>query len=506
MKKKKTDKEFDLLEKKKKQDALKEKIEPRRKWSLVGKFFIYLGVVIVLIGLTFSYKVLLSANSVIASSNLSSLIGQIKYLVVTPDKALRGETEDRVNILLMGMGGAGHSGGYLADTIMIASYKPSTDQVAFISIPRDLFVSIPGYEWRKINNAYAFGYSENPEGGGEKLMTEVIENITGLKINYYGKVDFEGFRKIIDDVGGIDVYVERTFYDPLYPDYNYGYQPVSFQQGWNHFSGEKALQFARSRHGNNNEGSDFARSERQQKIILALKEKLLSVYTLLNPNLIINILNDLADHVRTNMEPWEMIKLYKLVKDISGNQVVDEVIDNSPGGPLRSETTIDGAYILRPNAGPDDFSEIQAIAQNIFSVKNTKKEDATIEIQNGTKISGLAANVTEKLRLANFNVVKIGNAQEQTEDTTIIYDLTEGRKPQTLSALKEKLNGTVATTLPAYLYTQEINEVTYQGLSAPLNTAIVPQGEAVDFVIVLGTDAQNILLNTNSSVINQAND
>lgn len=495
-------KEVNLLEKVEKEQILEKKKKPRSKWAYLGKFFVYLSVVLILVGLTFSYKVILSANSVIASSDIPSLLGQLKYFVVAPEDLIDGEKEDRVNVLLLGMGGAGHSGGYLADTIMIASVKPSTEEVAFISIPRDLFVPIPEHNWRKINNAYAFGYAENPESGGEKLMTEVIENIMGLTIHYYGRADFEGFKKVIDDLGGIDVYVDRTFYDPLYPDYNYGYQPVSFQEGNNHFNGEKALQFARSRHGNNNEGSDFARSQRQQKILLALRDKLLSSHTLLNPSLILNVVGDLADHVRTNMEPWEMIKLYNIIKDVSADQIIDEVIDNSPDGPLHSETTIDGAYILRPNAGPDDFSEIQDIARNIFSTEETKtvkRENATIEIHNGTKISGLAARTAETLRTTGYNVVAIGNAAEQNNETTIIYDLTGGAKPQTLEALKTEIGSETASTAPAYLYTPDKNEVTYQDLSAPLNSGVISQSGKVDFLILLGTDQPT---RTNTSILN----
>ncbi|MFA6391584.1 MAG: LCP family protein [Patescibacteria group bacterium] len=502
MKRINSEKEFNLLDKVEKGQALEKKKKRHGFGFFVGKFFVYLCVVVVLVGLTFSYKVLLSANSVIASSDIPSLISQLKYFVVAPEDMIDGEKEDRINVLMLGMGGQGHSGGYLADTIMIASVKPSTKEVAFISIPRDLYVPIPDNGWRKINNAYAFGYNEDPESGGEELMIEVIEDITGLKIHYYGRVDFEGFRKVIDDIGGVDVTVERTFYDPLYPDYNYGYQPVSFQQGNNHFNGEKALQFARSRHGNNNEGSDFARSQRQQKILLAAKEKLLSTSTLLNPSLILNIVDDLADHVRMNMEPWEMIKLYNMIKDVSADQIIDEVIDNSPDGPLHSETTIDGAYILRPNAGLDDFSEIQEIAQNIFQVEETKtvtRENATIEIHNGTKINGLAAKTAETLRNAGYNVVAVGNAAEQNNQITTIYDLTGGTKPQTLNALKEEIGSEIASTVPAYLYTPDKNEVTYQGLSAPLNSDIVSQSGEVDFLILLGADGIN---QTNSSITN----
>jgi polyisoprenyl-teichoic acid--peptidoglycan teichoic acid transferase len=502
MKSKKAEKEVNLLEKVENEQTLEIKKKPRSKWAFLGKFFVYLSVVLILVGLTFSYKVILSANSVIASSDIPSLLGQLKYFVVAPEDLIDGEKEDRVNVLLLGMGGAGHSGGYLADTIMIASVKPSTKEVAFISIPRDLFVPIPDHNWRKINNAYAFGYVDDPESGGEKLMTEVIENITGLTIHYYGRADFEGFKKVIDDLGGVDVDVDRTFYDPLFPDDNYGYQPVSFQEGNNHFNGEKALQFARSRHGNNNEGSDFARSQRQQKILLALKDKLLSSSTLLNPSLILNVIGDLADHVRTNMEPWEMIKLYNTVKDVSVDQIIDEVIDNSPDGPLHSETTIDGAYILRPNAGPDDFSEIKDIAQNIFNTEETKtvkRENATIEIHNGTKISGLAAKTAETLRTAGYNVVAIGNATEQNNETTTIYDLTGGTKPQTLETLKLEIGSDVASTVPVYLYTPDKNEVTYQDLSAPLNSEIISQSGNVDFLILLGTDEPT---RTNTSIIN----
>ncbi|MBU1075631.1 LCP family protein, partial [Patescibacteria group bacterium] len=190
MKRAKAEKEVNLLEKVENEQALEKKKKPRSKWAFLGKFFIYLSVVLVLVGLTFSYKVILSANSVIASSDIPSLLGQLKYFVVAPDDLIDGEKEDRVNVLLLGMGGAGHSGGYLADTIMIASVKPSTQEVAFISIPRDLYVPIPGHEWRKINNAYAFGYTEDTKSGGEKLITEVVENITGLTIHYFGRADF----------------------------------------------------------------------------------------------------------------------------------------------------------------------------------------------------------------------------------------------------------------------------------------------------------------------------
>ncbi|MBU2229117.1 LytR C-terminal domain-containing protein, partial [Patescibacteria group bacterium] len=158
--------------------------------------------------------------------------------------------------------------------------------------------------------------------------------------------------------------------------------------------------------------------------------------------------------------------------------------------------------ILRPNAGLDDFSDIQDIAQNIFSAEETKtvkRENATIEIHNGTKINGLAAKTAETLRTAGYNVVAIGNAAEQNNETTTIYDLTGGTKPQTLETLKLEIGSETASTVPAYLYTPDKNEVTYQGLSAPLNSEIVSQSGKVDFLILLGT---NETTQTNTSITN----
>jgi len=248
-------------------------------WSTLILLFI-----VIVIGLGFLTKIVLAINS--TNSQTGEKIGffeQIKHLLINPEKEIKGESDDRLNMLLIGIGGAGHPGSYLADTIIVASLKPSTKEVAFISIPRDLYVEIPDYGWRKINNAFAFGHGPDYPGGGEALLKEIVEDVTGLPIHYYARLDFEGFRKAIDDVGGIDIYVENSFTDYEYPDYNYGYQTISFKKGWEHMSGERALQFVRSRHGTSGEGSDFARSKRQQKVLFAVKERIFSINTFINP-------------------------------------------------------------------------------------------------------------------------------------------------------------------------------------------------------------------------------
>lgn len=276
-----------------------------------------------------------------------NFLGQIGQLVGSSDKKIKGEEEGRINILLLGMGGEGHDGAYLTDTIILASIKPG-EKISMLSIPRDLVVPIPDYGWRKINNANAFKEFREPGSGGE-FTSQIISQTFGVPINYYVRIDFDGFKKIIDDLGGIGIYVEKSFTDYSYPTFDFKYQTVSFEKGWQIMDGETALKFVRSRHGTNGESSDFARSKRQQKVLLALKEKILSLGTLINPQKIYKIISNYKENVKTNFEIWEAIRLAKLVKDAKSQEIIHKVLDDSPDSPLYA-TNIGGAYVLEPRA------------------------------------------------------------------------------------------------------------------------------------------------------------
>src|SRR3989344_4788174 len=231
--------------------------------GLIVAFAVFLGLA--------SYHVVRSGNAVFAGLNDSSFFKEIIGFIQSGDKKLVGENEDRINILLIGIGGEGHEGGLLADTIILANIKPSTKEVALLSVPRDLTVNIPGYGDRKINNANAFGEMDDLPGGGGMFTARILSNILNTSIPYYIRVDFSGFKKIVDEAGSVNINVEKSFTDYEYPTIDFGYQTISFKQGNQKMDGDKALKYTRSRHGNNGEGSDFARSRRQQKVILALK-------------------------------------------------------------------------------------------------------------------------------------------------------------------------------------------------------------------------------------------
>jgi len=197
----------------------------------------------------FSTNVIFSQNSLITNLGRLSFWEGVARLMVGKDKILKGELLDRTNILILGMGGAQHEGPYLTDTIILASIKPSTKQIGLLSIPRDLYVPIPNYGWRKINSANALGVAESKDGG--LLTSKVVSNILDLPIHYWVRVDFNLFKEMIDELGGIEVEVARGFIDNQFPGVNFSYRVVSFKKGLQTMDGEKALQFARSRHGTN---------------------------------------------------------------------------------------------------------------------------------------------------------------------------------------------------------------------------------------------------------------
>lgn len=453
-------------------------------------FFLFLGI--------FTYRLIASKNGPGATfrNNLVEeikMIVDLKYLILGSDKLLKGEREDRVNILILGIGGQGHNGPNLSDTIIIASIQPSVPKVALLSIPRDLYVPIPGHGWRKINDANALGEAQG-RGQGPILATETVSGVFDLPIHYYIRADFEGFRKAIDDLGGVDIYVERSFTDNSYPTDNDLTQTVSFRSGWQKMDGDAALKYARSRHGNNSEGSDFARGLRQQKVIEAVKNKIFSVSFILNPVKISAILEDLGGHIKTNLESWQMIKLAKLTKAAKGENIANKVLDNGTDGPLFANTE-NGAYVLLPKRG--DFSELQMITQGLLSTTNKKlglpttinapEPKITIEIQNGTKINGLAASFATEIEKNDFNIIHIGNASRQDYLQTAIYDLTGGQKIENLEKIKNFLK-----------QKGQIEEINVFSLStdSPLVSSLDLNRNA-NFVIILGQNAANNLANGN---------
>jgi len=306
---------FKFLRKKQKEVA-GEKSSPKSKrgWRI---FFIALAAILVLVISYGAYifasgKRVFDTNNLTGSPLLKSLLGK--------EVDLKGEGDGRINILVMGKGGEGHPGGTLTDSIMVVSIDPNEKTYAMLSIPRDLYVPISGSKsYSKINEIYQIGENEK-KGGGADLAKKTVGAILDLPIHYYLTLDFYGFKQFIDKIGGVDVNVEKAIYDPLYPAGDMkNYQTFSIKAGEQHLNGEVALKYARSRETS----SDFDRAARQQKLVDAIRSKLLKTSTLANPKTILNIINIIGDHARTDFTPTEILALTKIIADLNGEGRID---------------------------------------------------------------------------------------------------------------------------------------------------------------------------------------
>lgn len=374
--------------------------------------------------------------------------GNILSLFNSGGTTLKGQSDGRTNILLLGYGGAGHSGAYLTDTIMVLSINWKDKKAAMISVPRDLWVPISGDGSAKINEAYSFGVQNKSAGGGGAVASETVSNILGIPIHYFVAVDFDGFKEIIDKVGGVDINVPNAFTDRTYPagecinnGPGCGYITVHFDTGNQHMDGTTALEFARSRHGNNGEGSDFARSRRQQLVLEAVKQKILKASVLANPITVTDLLGIVSDHFSTSLSPAEIKSLWDTTKSIDTANMTTKVLDNSANGVLIDSVSSGGAYILLPKKGAKDFSDLQAIAKNIFNMASDTS--AKIEVLNGSGKTGAAKKVADALETLGYNVVKTGDAAEVAQSQ--VYNCSGDETSSTAEDLANKLSTDVQT-------------------------------------------------------------
>lgn len=373
----------------------KSRIFPKIFWTFLIIFLIVFGVI---------FAKAYNVSTKIFGSQVSFFKRVQQLITHHGGTALAGEQTGQINILLLGYGGPGHDGPYLTDTIILASIKPDTKQILLSSVPRDYFWTSPSGEQQKINNAFADGVGRkiNFQAGGEEAR-QAISELSGEQIPYFVSLDFKGFQEAIDQVGGVDVNVDRSFTDHLFPnDATNGYlPPQTFDAGPQHMDGERALIFARSRHAQGAEGSDFARSRRQEKIIAAFRDKVNSLNLIANASTYNSLLNILADHFHTNMEPDQVLHLAQLIKD-GGYQTVSQSLDDSTG--LVCNKILDsGAFVLEPCEGVT-AANIQNFFQNGFNGAGLAAEHASIILENTGTDNALYQEIGQALKQAGVTV------------------------------------------------------------------------------------------------------
>lgn len=392
---------------------------------------------------------------------------------------LKGEGDGRVNILILGKGGPGHDGPDLTDTILVASIDPINKEAALLSVPRDLYVKTPDMGSMKINSVYALAkqkamYGKKPgndankvaEAAGLSAIEKTMEDTLGIPMHYYAMVDFTGFKDAINTVGGITVNAPDALYDPTMAWENHN-SPLLATKGLQTMNGTEALLYARSRHGSAR--GDFDRSIRQRLILLALKDKVLSAGTFANPVKISGLLSNFGDHVQTNFNISEMLRVYQIGKEIGNNKVQSIGLADPPNNYVTT-SNMGGLSVVVPRAGLYNYSEIQNYVRNTLKDGYIKNENASIVVLNGTTIAGLATSKGNELKSYGYNVSSIGDAPTKTYTKTVVVNLRGESKKYTQHYLERRFNTTATSSLP--------------------DSSINATG--ADFVIILGNNATNL--------------
>ncbi len=498
----------------------------RSSWSrlVLGIF----SMILIVGGVYFGYGFYVTIRDFVAHAQLPSSLPSV-LLPPASSQAPERQTEigsggerlpdwqekERVNILLLGIDEREDQyGPWRTDTMIVLTIDPENNTAGMLSIPRDLWVTIPGYSEERINTAHYTGdlkrflfsiglefqgdleqgilsaalrqaledheislsnaaivttkeegsewritdkgytyivrkegetlniYLEKYPGGGPVLAIKTVQYNLGIPIHYYVRVNFSGFIKAIDTIGGVDIYVEEEINDPKYPDNAYGYDPLYIPAGLQHMDGELALKYARTRH---TRGNDFDRLRRQQQVIMAVRDKVLRLGML--PQLLSDLpdlLKTVGDSVQTDLQLTEMINLVQLASQIDEEHIKAATIDSSMTEPT---TRYNGAQVLIPIR-----DEIRAVVDEVFAEPTPEVEEeviteereklaaegAKIIVHNGSLAGNIAAKTSAFLKEQGFQVVEFDNAERFDYSSTMIVDFTG--KEYTIQSLARLLN------------------------------------------------------------------
>jgi LCP family protein required for cell wall assembly len=439
----------------------------------------------------------------LTGSNPGAVLGCL--VKVKCDSQLANSTK-RINVALYGYGGAGHDGAYLTDSIMVVSIQPrpgGAPQVAEISVPRDWMVPIDAAGGKpyygRINEAYSDGQSGGPvksprfsgdgQGGG-KLANQTLSNVLGIPIDHFVGLDFQAFQAAVDAMGGVDVNVPNSFTDNQYPhgecsQGDCGYMTVRFTKGVQHMDGTRALIFARSRHSADNpaEASNFARNQRQQLIVNALKQKVLSVGGI---GKLPDLLSALGDHVITDLGIADANALYELVKNVDSKSIVHVSIDDTNflyecGYPRNCTAAYEYAH-------DKTYASLQRYVRDVFPDPAVTAEHAPVTILDGTGSgAGASTRWSALINAVGFSTTD-GGATKRSAATHVI-DGSGGKGTRTAQWLANYYG--VSVEAPP---------------TARASTAAVDPTATPGITVILGQDSERAWTGNGQSYPNNAAD
>ncbi|MBI4034402.1 LCP family protein [Candidatus Saccharibacteria bacterium] len=428
------------------------------------------------------YRLYTTKNHVLAGGGFAPAVcnGDV------PLDQLNQEGDGRVNILLTGIGGPGHDGPNLTDTILIASLDPINDRADLISLPRDLWVALPTGGYNKVNAAFAFGREgskaikdKDRVKDGWKLLDKTLEPVIGIPIHYHVTANFQAFKDIVDAIGGVTVKVPQDLVDPSVAWEN-NYNSTIATKGLKKFDGQTALLYAKSRE--TSPRGDFDRAERQRLLLTAIKTRILSTSTLSNPIKIIKLLDSVDKNVFTDFSTPDIKCLFEQITEVPTKKIKSLDIVTPPhqllsGGLFNFKT---GGYggcapgpqcvsIQMPTAGPFNYGRLKAFLRQTLTDGFITRENARLALYNATSQSGLATRQAKALRTNGYKIESVANAAETTNPAaTVLVDLSKGGARYTRHYLEKRYQITATEELPVG-----------SGINLPLET---------DFLLIFGKD------------------
>ncbi|MFN8530168.1 MAG: LCP family protein [Anaerolineae bacterium] len=335
----------------------------------------------------------------------------------------------RINILLLGIdqrSGVRDEQYFRTDTMMVVSVDPVQKTVGMLSIPRDLWVPIPGFQYGRINTANSLGDANAYPGGGPALAARTVTENLGIPIDNYVLINFDVFTAVVNLVApnGVQVCPAEPITDEAYPDSALGTIYVHFDAGCQRLDAERLLQYARTRH---TPGSDFDRARRQQEVIQAVREEVLSAGGIVNfITRIPDLWTQLANSYKTDFTLDEITRLATLAQEIDRTNIHTGVIDNHY---VNFSTTAAGEEVLIPR-----YDQIRTLIQEVFDPQpqltlselrdRAAAENATIMVYNNSGVSGLAGQTRDWLASQQVNILDVGNTPAADNAPTTIRTYT----------------------------------------------------------------------------------
>jgi LCP family protein required for cell wall assembly len=460
-----------------KRPLLNRQVKSKSKKKLILKSAVLLLVLLLGIGGYLGLKGLSTVNKVFHGNILSDATAAFNE---TP---LKGESDGRVNILLAGdsIDDPNHGGAQLTDSILLLSIDTKNHTAFLLSIPRDLWIYIPGMSsYQKINTANTVSNFNAPgyPSGGMGELEEVIQTQLGIPIDYYGLMDYGAFKDSVNAVGGVTITINSSDPRGLYdPNTN-----LKLPNGPVTLDGQQALNLARARgDGYGSYGfpnSDFDRTEHQRQLFLAVAAKAKTLGVLANPVKISNLLGAFGTNFQTDLSLQNVLRLIQITKGVNPSTIqsyaFSSTISSTMPNPILENYTdpSSGQEALIPSSGIGDFGSLEQYYQQLTSNNPVVKEDPSVVILNGSDVNGLASKERTTLQSDGFNVTAVADANNDYASTMVI-DNVAATKPNSLKLLQKLFPGETATT----------------DTTPP--EATEAQGYTSDFVVVLGQNWQS---------------